>query len=55
MAFVGAATSALDVFFCLEVLDLDPFFLLLFLGLVSHVTFHLFVVSCFVSTAPKSN
>ena len=46
--------AALGVFFGLEVMDLDRFFIfLLFLRFVLHITFQLFVV-CVVSVVPNN-
>jgi len=53
-AMTGTA-AAFGVFFGLEVMDFDLFFVfLLFLCFVLHITFQLFVV-CVVSVAPNSN
>ena len=53
-----AGAAAFGVFFGLEVLNFDLFFVFLFLCFVLHITFQLFVVcvvSSVVSVAPNSN
>jgi hypothetical protein len=57
MAKVAGMAAALGVFFGLEVMDLDRFFIfLLFLRFVLHITFQLFVVCVVsVSVAPNGN
>jgi hypothetical protein len=56
MAKVAGMAAALGVFFGLEVMDFDLFFVFLFLGFVLHITFQLFVVCVVsVSVAPNGN